>query len=353
MRRPLPENDLDLVLNLTPLFWERFAGARIFATGCTGFIGSWLLETIKRANQILGSKIEVVVLSRNPDHALKLAPHVFSTSGFSLIYGSVTDFKTEQGAFDLCIHAAADVADPAKAADQLAVFDAAVGGTRRVLDFAVQSGVSKVLLTSSGAVYGPLPAALPKVPEDYAGAPDVLNHMTAYAQGKRAAEWLASAYARDQGLEVGIARIFALLGPNIPLNGPFAAGNFIRDALNGTHVDIRGDGRPLRSYLYAADACVWLLHILMQAGSTASAYNVGSEAAISIADLARLIVSKAAPDTPIHIHTAPDHSVPAPHYVPDTDKARTCLGLNEYTSLDMALEKTLLWYREDTNNEKI
>ena len=59
MRIALPSSDLDLVLSLAPEFWSRFGGARLFLTGGTGFIGNWLLETLQRANDRLGSKIEL------------------------------------------------------------------------------------------------------------------------------------------------------------------------------------------------------------------------------------------------------------------------------------------------------
>ena len=352
MRPPLPREDLDLVLSLTAEFWSRFRGARLFVTGATGFIGGWLLEVVVHANEVLGSGIEIVALTRNPDRAKSRSPHLFGAPDVKLVAGDVTSFDMNLGDIDLCIHAAADVADSAGAADELRVFDVAVTGTRRVLDLAAASGAARVLVISSGAVYGKQPPALARIPEEYPGAPGTLDADTAYAQGKRAAEWLGCAHARLSGFAVTIARIFALVGPNLPFDGPFAAGNFIRDALSGGAIEIRGDGRPIRSYLYAADACVWLLHILMS-GASQQAYNVGSEQELSIAELAQRVVRANGTDLPVKVCQVPDPRMPAPRYVPDTTKARSELGLAEYTSLDAALLKTINWNRAAAGHEKI
>ncbi len=319
-------------------------------TGGTGFIGTWLLQAMQRANDRLGSKIELVVLTREPERALRQAPHVFSRADTSLLAGDVITFAGPVGKLDLCIHAATDVGDPLKADNPIKVFDSIVLGTRRVLDLAHASGVSRFLLTSSGAVYGPQPASLARVHETYNGAPDPLQPDAAYGNGKRAAEWLAAAHvgqASQAGFEPCIARIFALIGPGLPFNGPFAAGNFIRDALAGQAINVQGDGRPLRSYLYMADLCIWLLRIL-GSGAPGQAYNVGSENAVSIAGLARQVADAAGTEASIAVAATAAHDGPAPRYVPDTLKARQALDLAEYTSLHTALLKTIHWSRSTT-----
>lgn len=312
-------------------------------TGGTGFIGSWLLEVIRYANESMNAGIDVVVLSRTPRKAIESAPHLFDPCGrFSLVAGDVMTFSPDIGAVDVCVHAATDVADTTKAADYQRIFDSGTVGTRRVLDAAIERGASRFLLTSSGAVYGTQPPDLERVSESYCGAPDPLDYRTAYGQSKRAAEWLTTA-AVGRGLpNVAIARIFALLGPGLPLDGPFAAGNFIRDALAGLPIAIR-DGRPIRSYLYVADACVWLLRILLS-GANGEAYNLGSERPVSIAELAGTI-EHLLDREPLGVASdTPSGGLP-PRYVPDTSKARAGLGLAEYTSLEVGLTKTINWSR--------
>ena len=192
MPAALPEDDLDLVLSLTPEFWARFGSARLFMTGGTGFIGIWMLQVFQRANDRLGSKIELVVLSRDPERARKQAPHVFDRLDTTLLAGDVSSIACPVGTLDLCIHAATDVGDPFKAGDPLKVFDSIVQGTRRILDLAHANGASRFLLTSSGAVYGPQPNNLARIAETYDGAPSCLQRGAAYGNGKRAAEWLTS-----------------------------------------------------------------------------------------------------------------------------------------------------------------
>ena len=344
MRQPLPTQDLDLVLSHAPAFWSRFRGARVLLTGGTGFIGMWLLEVLQRANEKLDARLELVVLTRDPERAGQRVPHLFIRPDTLLVEGDICRPLASVGPLDLCIHAATDVSDSLVAADPLKVFDSIVQGTRHVLDLATAAGASRFLLTSSGAVYGSQPTYMERMPDSHQGAADPLQPRAAYGNGKRAAEWLASTYAAHGGPESCIARIFAVVGPGLPFDGPLAAGNFIRDVLAGQPIHIEGDGRPVRSYLYMSDLCIWLLRIAAS-GQSGQSYNVGSEHAVSIADLARQVAQGAGTATPIRILRPTSDTAPPSRYVPDTRRAREELDLAEYTPLPEALLKTIHWSR--------
>lgn len=344
MRAALPKDDLDFVVSLIPEFLSRYSGARFFITGGTGFIGSWLLESLQHANDTAGSEMEFLVLSRDPEKAYQNAPHAFDRVDTKLITGDVRTLKNSVGKFDLCIHAATDVTSSLQAVNPLEIFDTVVHGTRQVLELATAAGASRILLASSGAVYGAQPSNLELVPETYTGAPVLLSTNTIYGNSKRASECLSVAYCSQTQLEICIARIFAVIGPGLPLNDSFAAGNFVRDAMVGDSINIQGDGRSVRSYLYMADVIVWLLRIL-GFGHAGEAYNVGSEKALSIAELAMQVVSASGKDLSVIAGVISDATTHAARYVPETRKAREELVLAEYTPIDEALRKTMAWSR--------
>ncbi|HEX5125871.1 MAG TPA: NAD-dependent epimerase/dehydratase family protein [Rhodocyclaceae bacterium] len=344
MSKRLPEDDLDFVLSLTSDFWTQFRGARIFLTGASGFIGSWLLELILHANKTLGCDIHVTALSRDRLRAQQLLPHLFNDDAVQLVAGDMTTLSLPDSPIDLCIHAAADVADASKTAEHRRVFESAMLGTMHVLDLAERAGARRFLLTSSGAVYGLQPPAMRGMSESYAGAPDTLDVLSAYGQGKRAAEWLVAERSNRGNMRVGIARIFALIGPRLPLDGRFAVGNFIRDALEGRQITIHGDGTPIRSYLYIADVCVWLLR-MMTHNAASFACNVGSEEQVSINELAELVREVSGSVPKIARQRTSNSSVLAHRYVPDTNLARRELDLKIFTPLRLALSKTINWHR--------
>ncbi len=348
MKQPLPSTDLNFILSHTEAFWSYFQGSRLFITGATGFIGTWLIGTFLKANEVYGSQIEIIALSRSPENALRTAPHLFLNKGVKLIQGDVRNFNVDIGSFDLCIHAATDVGDPVKITNGIEVFDVCVQGVHKLFEKAAISGTKYFLLTSSGAVYGKQANSTSHMPETCMFGPDVLDIRSAYGEGKRAAEFLSYSYANQLGIKLGIARIYSLIGPNLPLNGPFAAGNFLSDALNNNPIQIKGDGRTIRSYFYIADAIIWLLRILLS-GKDGQAYNLGSENAISIKNLAEQILNTCNKSLKINIQSSADVSVPVSRYVPDTRKAKTELGLKEYTSLDMAIRKTYDWNYGELN----
>jgi nucleoside-diphosphate-sugar epimerase len=342
MPNPLA-HDLDHVLAQTGELWEELRGARVFVTGGTGFFGCWLLETFLWANDRLRLDASVVVLTRDANAFGKKAPHLAYHPAVRLHDGDVRTFELADGAFSHVIHAATDSSATITDLNRPMIFDTIVGGTRRTLEFARRSGAKRFLLTSSGAVYGRQPPDLTHVSEEYADGPDPANAGQVYAEGKRAAEMLCAVYA-DADLQPTIARCFAFVGPYLPLDAHFAVGNFIRDALLGGPIRVSGDGTPYRSYLYAADLAIWLWTILLQ-GQSMRPYNVGAEAAISIADLAHAVARRFTPEAAVRIATAAIAGRVSERYVPSTARVRHDLGVAVTVDLDGALTRTVDWHR--------
>ena len=336
------EDDLDFIVGATAEVWSSLRGAKLFITGGTGFIGCWLLESLRHADQRHDLGIYVTVLTRNPQAFLMKAPHLANFSGFSFIAGDVCNFETPPGEFTHLIHAATDASADLNENDPRQMFDTVLQGTRRALYFAVEKAVDRVLFLSSGAVYGQQPWEMEKVAESWMGAPSCVNPRAAYAEGKRAAEMLCAIYQKQFGLKIAIARIFALLGPYLSLDIHFAAGNFIRDAMQGKSIIVNGNGLPCRSYLYASDLTVWLLHMLIKA-EPGKPYNVGSDESVSIRDLAEK-VSDTLGQVGYQVLGAPDMGWNPGRYVPEADLIANDLGLYKTVTLEQAIERTALWH---------
>ena len=336
------EDDLEFIFCSTEDIFKSLKGANIFFTGGTGFIGCWLLESLRYANLRLQLGVNVTVLTRNYQGFLAKAPHLAEYPGFKFVSGDVCNFKDLPGEYSHIIHAATDASAQLNENDPIKMFDTVVEGTRRVLQFAAEKKPEKFLFLSSGAVYGQQPWEMEHVTEAWIGAPSCLEPKSAYAEGKRAAEMLCVLYAKQFNLHISIARIFALLGPYLSLDIHFAAGNFIRDAMHGKAIIVKGNGLPCRSYLYAADLTVCLWHIL-QAGEANQAYNVGSDISVSIKQLAE-VTAKVLAAGEYQILDANDTGWNLGRYVPDNSLINRKFGLKQTVSLEEAIRRTALWH---------
>jgi len=335
----LLSDELDEVLSVTPGLWDDLRTAHIFVTGGTGFFGCWLLETLLWANDRLALRASVTVLTRSPRRFHRKAPHLAGHAAVTLLDGDVRTFPFPSGQFSHVVHAATD--SSGFTGSEAELFETIVGGTERTLDFAARSGARRFLLASSGAVYGMQPPTLSHVPEDHNGAQTA--EYNAYADGKRRAEALCAARAAASAIEPVIARCFAFVGPYLPLDAHFAIGNFISNRLRREPIHVHGDGRAVRSYLYAADLAIWLWTVLLR-GQALRPYNVGSALAVSIAELAAVVASSESPVVPVQIAGA--LAAGSVHrYVPDVTRAEQELGLRVFTPLADGIRRTLRWHR--------
>jgi dTDP-glucose 4,6-dehydratase len=332
-------SDLDETTTQVGPHWEALRHGHVFLTGGSGFIGTWLLETFLRANSVLELEARATVLTRDPDRFRSIAPHLAKHASVRLFQGDVLSADFPRGGFSHLIHAAADASRSSAEDERQRAFDTIVSGTRRVLDFCRVSGIPNLLFLSSGAVYGPQPQTLPVLAENCPTVRRTSDPASFYSEGKREAESLCEAHGEKSLSRVSIARCFAFLGPNLPLDGPFAAGNFVRDAIRGESITVRGDGQTVRSYLYAGDLAAWLWTMLLSPQAS-GVYNVGSDRPVTIAQLAKLIASAAG----VPVCFAAARIGPTSRYVPCIDRARNNLKLDVRVSLEEAIRRTLGWY---------
>lgn len=311
----------------------------LLLTGGTGFFGKALLRHwLDIANAGLQVPL-VTVLSRSPEAFLARHPEFSGLAWLRLQHGDIlqpASFPEARG-FTHVLHAAADSTAGAQLSP-LQRYIQIVDGTRHVLDYSVRQRIPRLLMTSSGGVYGPQPQGMEQIPEDYHGLPDPLEPAHAYSVAKRCAEHLCILYQQQFGLEVVIARCFAFVGRDLPRDVHFAIGNFIRDALESNAIRVSGDGTPVRSYMDQRDLAHWL-DVMLRQGRAGTAYNVGSDKAVTIAELAHQVRDVLSPQKPVHIAAA-QAAVGSfrNRYVPCIDKARSELGLQLRHGLQQSIK---------------
>ena len=316
----------------------------VLLTGGTGFFGRALLRNwISQAQS--GEKIaRVCVLSRNPQNFLNNYPEFSEQSWLHFHQGDILNPVSlpYDEVFSHVLHAATDSTigpqlTPLKRYIQI------VDGTRNMLEYAVEKKIPRFLLTSSGGVYGPQPQGMASIHEDYNGMPDPLRSEHAYSIAKRCAEHLCSLFRENFGLQTVVARCFAFVGKDLPLDAHFAIGNFINDALNERDILVNGDGSPIRTYLDQRDLAIWLC-TLMYSGVDGEAYNVGSDVQVSIQELATIVRDTLAPRMLIVNSHQPNINNFRNKYVPNISKAREQFKLKvnyslKQSILDVAISK--------------
>jgi dTDP-glucose 4,6-dehydratase len=338
--------DVDAVVARGEDDFRRLAGRRILLTGGTGFVGSWLLETLTAAVDQLGLDATALVLSRRPDLFERKHPHLAAHPAVRLVKADVrsvpADVVGSIGTVDMIVHGASASAAAGDALSPFDVIDTIVDGMRSMLRVAAGSGRVPFLLLSSGAVYGA--RGDQALDETYPVAPLASSPTSAYGEAKRLAEVMGSVATAEGVADVATARLFTFVGPHLPLDQNFAVGNFLADALAGRDIEVAGDGTAVRSYLYAADLAAWLWAIAVR-GTAGRCYNVGSEVPTTIAELAGAVASLEGGRPSVVIRGERRAGAAPARYLPSTLRARAELGLEETVTLRDALRRTADWHR--------
>jgi len=199
---------------------------------------------------------------------------------------------------------------------------------------------SKILYTSSGAVYGLQPNKIKGFKENYfkyhKKIKFIKGYKQFYANFKLKSEKLFQKLG-NEGFNVSIARCFAFVGEYLPLNSNLVIGNIIQNILDRKDIKINANYRIYRSYMYADDLVKWLLKILDNSNTQCPIYNVGSNNKISIHQVANTLAKKCN----LMIDSVKLSSKKFDNYVPNINKAKKILGLEIYNSSIKGIIKTI------------
>jgi nucleoside-diphosphate-sugar epimerase len=339
--------DNDLFLNFFNNSFKKLKNKIFFITGATGFVGTWILGALLFANDNFSLNIKIYILSRNPKLFQSSNIYIANHPSVVFIKGDIRktlNTKTLSqlpDQFDYFIHAACDLSSKISPLD---MFEICTLGTKKILDLAKLIKVKEFLLISSGAVYGSQPDNINALSECYLGNLNWKDGDSfAYGLGKINSEWITKEYSNKKYFKTKIARCFAFVGPYMKMDKNFAIGNFIKDAAEGKNIKVKGDGRPIRTYLYAGELSIWLLEILINSKEN-SIYNVGGSEEISIFNLAKKIANLINPKLSVIVSNSNTFANKSNKYIPDINLIKKELNLTPKIDLEQSIIQTYEWY---------
>lgn len=330
-------------LRLQPDLVARLAEHRIAIVGGTGFVGSWIAETVAALNDELGGRVRVDLLGRSAAAWAAAHPHLAGREEVCVQNADV------RASFELprdttLVLFAAGIADPrVHASDPLRVHETALHGISHSLAASARLELlQRFVNISSGLVLG-------GQMQDHAlresdiGVLDFTRAHNVYAESRRAAENLVSLYASQYRIPVSTARAFTFLGPYQPLDAPWAANNFMRDALSGNDIRLHGDGATRRGYLYGSDVACWLLRILVD-GQDGEVYNLGGPRPVSHAEVADMVAMRTAPTPKLVYKSQPAATGRRHDFFPNLDNVQSKLGLRQALEVEDAIDRAMQWH---------
>lgn len=303
---------------------------KIVVSGGAGFIGSHIVEYWAEKN----ADVHIIDNLRSG-----FEKNISKINGATLHKVSITNKKAVEEILEntqYVFHLAALISVPESLEKPDECIDINVKGLLNILDAAKKHKVKKVVHSSSAAIYGDDP----RLPKDVSMKP---KPQTPYGITKLDGEYYLQMYYEQYGLPTTSLRYFNVFGPRQDPKSQYAAAIpiFVYKALKNEPITIYGDGEQTRDFVYVKD--VVAANVLAATNENIiGVFNVANEKAITINDLAKLIIKTT--NSKSEIVYQPTRPGDIKHSLASIKETRENLNFNPSHDLTSSLETTIKYF---------
>ncbi|WP_194852171.1 NAD-dependent epimerase/dehydratase family protein [Nonlabens antarcticus] len=206
-----------------------------------------------------------------------------------------------------------------------------IDGIKNILELSKNTGVKKVVFSSSSEVYGE-PVSLPQIENE-----TPLNSKLPYAVVKNVGEAYVRSYYQQYGLEYNIFRFFNTYGPQQSVD--FVIPKLLEQALNNEDITIYGDGEQSRTFCYIDDNIEACYKIFQDDALSNDVFNIGSDVVFTVRELVDVIIKVTASlSTVVHLPALKEGDMTRRQ--PDISKMRAVLD-RDLINLESGIQKLL------------
>jgi len=313
---------------------------RILITGGAGFIGSHLADAYLQRGD------EVFVLDDLSTGSIRNIEHLKGHANFHYTIETVQNQPVTAELIDQCdavVHLAAAVGVKLIVESPVRTIETNVHGTEVILSLANKKK-KKVLIASTSEVYG-LSAEIPFREDGNLVMGATTKGRWSYACSKAIDEFLALAYWRERKLPTVIVRLFNTVGPRQTGQYGMVIPTFVKQALAGRPITVYGDGQQSRCFGYVGDVVGALVKLVDHDDAVGEVFNIGSNAEISIVDLARRVKELTHSQSEIvfvpYNEAYEEGFEDMPRRIPDITKVNDLIGFKPQMSLDGILQSVI------------
>ena len=290
---------------------------RIFITGGAGFIGTHLCQKLAQTHDVT---IYDNFSNSNQENSLS------TTQNVSIISGDILDYQKLSSAMknhNIVIHLAAKIDVINSIINPELTFETNVKGTQNVLDSCISNGITKIIATSSAAIYQ-------NVSDGAINEENKTKPLSPYGKSKLEMEKIIT----NSKINSTILRLFNVYG-NDSTSGVIV--NFKENIQNNKPLIIFGDGKAIRDFVHVDDV---INGIVLSISSKSGIFNIASGNRTSINDLAKLFIHLSEKKSEIIFKPARDDEII--HSVADISLAQKELGFFPQISLNNGLKTIFL-----------